>query len=161
MEGALISVIDGVMAVTSKEIADRFGKTHRNVLRDIESLDCSQAFKEQNFIISSYTSEQNKKLPCYLVTEKGFYRLCMGFTGKEAAKWKEAYITAFDEMKTALTEKSKSPMKALSEAISLMEEDKAIASQNAKSLAHWKKVRKQHVRDITAASEKAQLILKF
>jgi phage regulator Rha-like protein len=38
----------------------------------------------------------------YRITRDGFTFLCMGFTGAEAAKWKEAYINAFNEMEAAL-----------------------------------------------------------
>ena len=37
-------------------------------------------------------------MPAYEITRDGFVYLCMGFTGKQAAKWKEAYIHAFNEL---------------------------------------------------------------
>ncbi|MGI9701007.1 Rha family transcriptional regulator [Pseudomonas aeruginosa] len=36
------------------------------------------------------------------MTRDGFTFLCMGFTGEEAARWKEAYINAFNKMEQAL-----------------------------------------------------------
>lgn len=36
------------------------------------------------------------------ITRDGFVFLAMGFTGKEAAQWKEAYIEAFNAMEAAL-----------------------------------------------------------
>ena len=58
--------------VDSRFVAQMFEKEHRHVLRDIENLDCSEEFRESNFGLSSYTSEQNKKLPCYVMTRDGF-----------------------------------------------------------------------------------------
>jgi Rha family phage regulatory protein len=93
---------EGMLTTTSKVVADVFGKAHRNVLIDIERLECSEGFREQNFLLSYYVTSQNKKLKCYNITRDGFAFLCMGFTGKKAAKWKEAYINAFNEMEKGL-----------------------------------------------------------
>ena len=98
----LVEIKDGQPVVNSLKVAEKFGKAHRTVLRSIRSLDCSQEFILHNFTPSSYTNRQNKTVPCYLLTRDGFSFLCMGFTGKEAAKWKEAYINAFNQMEKAL-----------------------------------------------------------
>lgn len=79
-------------------VAQMFEKDHRHVIRDIESLDCSDEFRQSNFGLSSYKSEQNKKLPCYDMTRDGFTFLAMGYRGKKAAQFKEAYIKRFNEM---------------------------------------------------------------
>ena len=51
---------------------------------------------------SSYLTMVAKKLPMYYITRDGFMFLVMGFTGKTAAKWKEAYIKAFNEMEAKI-----------------------------------------------------------
>lgn len=79
-------------------VAQIFGKQHKNVLRDIEMLDCSQNFRELNFELSSYKSDQNKRLPCVNMTRDGFTFLVMGYRGKKAAQFKEAYIERFNQM---------------------------------------------------------------
>ncbi|WXF31053.1 Rha family transcriptional regulator (plasmid) [Pseudomonas aeruginosa] len=43
------------------------------------------------------------------MTRDGFTFLCIGFTGKEAARWKEAYINAFNKMEQALIEPGRDP----------------------------------------------------
>ncbi|MEY4593576.1 MAG: hypothetical protein RIR18_2471, partial [Pseudomonadota bacterium] len=88
--------------VTSIDISNRFGKQHKDVLRAIENLDCSLEFGQRNFAPSSYNNSQNKAQPMYEITRDGFTFLCMGFTGPQAALWKERYITAFNEMEMAL-----------------------------------------------------------
>jgi Rha family phage regulatory protein len=98
----LVKMNEGELITTSKIIADVFGKSHRKVARDINELDCSDDFRSANFGLSSYTSPQNKVLKCFDVTRDGMVFLCMGFTGKKAAKWKEAYISAFNEMEKGL-----------------------------------------------------------
>ena len=80
------------LSTTSKIIADVFGKVHKKVILSVDNIDCSEEFRVANFRKSYYVSPQNKKITCYDITEKGFYLLAMGFTGKKAAKWKEVFI---------------------------------------------------------------------
>lgn len=81
-------------------VARMFQREHKNVLRDVENLDCSDEFRQLNFELSYYRSEQNKKLPCVTMTRDGFTFLVMGYRGKKAARYKEAYIKRFNEMET-------------------------------------------------------------
>jgi len=76
----------------SLRVAEVFGKEHRRVMQDIRELDCSEEFRAFNFGASSYKSVQNKKLPKIDMTRDGFTFLAMGYTGKEAARFKEMYI---------------------------------------------------------------------
>ena len=92
--------------VSSELIARKFGKIHRNVMRDIENLECSDRFSTLNFEQSEFTNERGRAYTCYLMTRDGFAFLCMGFTGKDAAVWKEKYIDAFNKMEKALLRKS-------------------------------------------------------
>ena len=90
----------------SNQIAEHFGKQHKDVLRAIDNLECSPEYRQRNFALTSQTVEMPKgatrQSPAYTMTRDGFVFLAMGFTGKEAAKWKEAYINAFNAMEAAL-----------------------------------------------------------
>jgi phage regulatory protein, rha family len=90
------------LITTSLKIAEKFGKEHAHVLRDIRDMECSDMFRESNFGLSSYKSAQGKTLPMYEVTRDGFTLLAMGYTGKEAMKFKEDYINAFNAMENEL-----------------------------------------------------------
>ena len=79
-------------------VAKMFGKDHKNVLANIKKLDCSDEFRRLNFQPTSYTDQWNRKQPCVMMTRDGFTFLAMGFTGKKAAQFKEAYIKRFNEM---------------------------------------------------------------
>lgn len=96
----LIKISNGELMITSKDVADNFGKTHQHVIDAIGSMDCSDEFRDTNFRASSYTSPQNKKLKCFDITRDGFSYLGMGFRGKRAAKWKEGYLKAFNKMES-------------------------------------------------------------
>lgn len=161
MNECKVTLIDGVPMVDSKVIADTFGKTHRNVLIDIRKLSADTGlFGEQSFLLSEYTSVQNKKLPCYMMTRDGFTLLAMGFTGKKALDWKVKYIQAFNAMERALLEKS-SLMVQFNEAVLEMEKDKASASNFGKGLALWKNLKKEHEEKIELIENKLQLALPF
>ena len=85
-------------------VAERFGKEHSKVMRDVENLSCSNEFRAANFGVSSYISLQNKELPMYVMTKDGFSFLVMGYTGKKAGLFKEEYIKAFNTMERSLKE---------------------------------------------------------
>jgi Rha family phage regulatory protein len=89
--------------VTSNELAKVFGKTHNNVIRDIEDLGCSPEFSLLNFEQSSYRAGNGQTYKNYHITRDGFAFLAMGFTGKKAAQFKEAYIQAFNQMEKQLS----------------------------------------------------------
>lgn len=156
----LVLINNGKPTANSKAIAEFFDKNHRDVLRDIANLECSEEFRERNFALSSYRSLQNKKLPCYEMTKDGFCFLAMGFTGKEAAKWKEAFISAFNQM-DEFAKSSSGMMEQINQAISIMEHDKAVASECGKGLVSWRKVKKEHIKQIERLKESAQMNLGF
>lgn len=99
----VLAVANGRPVVTSLNIADVFGKLHKNVLQSIESLEVPEEFGRLNFQPSSYLNAQSKQQPMYNITRDGFVLLAMGFTGKEAVKFKLAYIDAFNKMEGELT----------------------------------------------------------
>ena len=95
----------------SLTVAETFGKRHDRVLQDIRELDCSDEFRVHHFVESEYINGQNKVMPKYLMTEQGFAFLAFGYTGKEAARFKELYINEFN----ALREKLKNNVSPLDE----------------------------------------------
>lgn len=104
-ELSLVAVENEHAVTTSLRVAEVFGKQHKNVVRDIKSLDCSEEFRKLNFEPSKIAYQNGnikKQLPMYYITRDGFMFLVMGFTGKTAAKWKEAYIKAFNEMESKI-----------------------------------------------------------
>lgn len=91
-----------VTVVTSLDVAETFSREHKNVLRDIRELQCSEDFRRLNFEQSEYLNEQNHKQPMFYMTRDGFTILAMGYTGEKAMKFKEAYIRQFNAMEKVL-----------------------------------------------------------
>ncbi|NIZ41527.1 Rha family transcriptional regulator (plasmid) [Entomospira entomophila] len=95
---------EGDKALTSsRNVAEVFGKEHKNVLRDIDELmaQLDDSFRALNFELSEYTSGEGnfqKAHREYHLTKDGFTLLAMGFTGKRAIEFKLAYIHAFNAL---------------------------------------------------------------
>ena len=96
---------EGRIMVSSRNVARIWNKRHNDVLRSIRTAECSSEFRVRNFAQSSYKNAQGKSQPEYFMTKDGFTFLVMGFTGKLAAKFKEAYINAFNAMEAMLRSK--------------------------------------------------------
>ena len=87
--------------VTSVDVAKDYNKRHDNVLQAIQNLECSKEFRLLNFKESPYENSQGKSQPMYKMTRDGFTFLAMGFSGKKAARFKEAYINLFNQHERA------------------------------------------------------------
>lgn len=106
---ALFLSTDGQPFTTSRAVAERFGKTHKDVLRAIESLLIAMPdpeFSRRNFAPRKYqyTTARNqlREAPEYHLTHDGFALLAMGFTGREALAWKIAFLQAFNALEAEL-----------------------------------------------------------
>ena len=89
---------NGKPCTTSLLVAECFKKRHSDVIRKIKKLECSADFTRRNFALSEYTDTTGRTLPMYIITKDGFSFLVMGFTGPEAAQFKEEFIAAFNAM---------------------------------------------------------------
>ena len=130
---------------TSLKVAEAFGKRHDDVLKRLNNMDCSSDFHHRNFAemmhkiqIGKGASRDSKY---YEMTKDGFMFLVMGFTGKQAAQIKEAYINAFN----AMAEKLKSQHAAftntddrtgLRNAVNLLVSKKGLMYPEAYSVIH-------------------------
>lgn len=109
----LVYMDNGRPVTDSLTVADAFEKNHADVLRDIKKLACSEEFRLSNFAESYYVNHQGRKMPSYLLSEKGFTLLAMGYTGPKAMEFKEKYISAFEQMRQQLQPGRGESIKAL------------------------------------------------
>jgi len=91
-----IHLVHDIAKTTSKDVAEKFEKKHKNVLQSIQNLDIPEEFSRLNFQPSEYKDSRGKMMPMYEMTRDGFVLLAMGFTGRKAMEWKIAYINAFN-----------------------------------------------------------------
>lgn len=87
---------------TSLIVAEVFGKEHKNVLRDIENLSCSDTFNRLNFERITYKDARNREQTAYEMTKDGFSFLVMGYTGEKAGQFKETFISEFNKREMLL-----------------------------------------------------------
>lgn len=101
-----VTVSNGQVTTTSLKIAEVFGKEHKNVIRDIESLQVPDSFGKLNFEPTEYEWKNNLgktvKSKMYNITRDGFVILVMGFTGAAAMQFKIAYLEEFNRMEAEL-----------------------------------------------------------
>ena len=107
MENLITRTEDGKLVVSSRRVADDFGKKHKHVLEAIENIKAENSAVTKMFIESSYKAGTGKNYKEYLLTRDGFSLLVMGFNGSEALEWKLKYIEAFNTMERKLKEISK------------------------------------------------------
>ena len=106
-EKVIVSSLDLVDKFTTKnKNGDIVHKTHKRIMQDIRELECSEDFRQHHFVLTKYKDSQNKTQPMYLMDRDGFTILAMGYTGKEAMKYKEDYINQFNTMERMLQSKS-------------------------------------------------------
>lgn len=100
--GSLIQSNGISLWTTSLLIAAKFKKRHGNVIRAIENMDCSAEFHRLNFELVNYLDDGGKPRKSFNISRDGFSLLAMGFTGPDAAKWQELFISAFGKMEREL-----------------------------------------------------------
>ncbi|MEZ7777109.1 Rha family transcriptional regulator [Veillonella nakazawae] len=97
----LVVINNNQIVVSSKDLAEHFGKAHKDVLENIRNILLAENSANEFFHEESY-SYNGRRLPMYLMNRDGFSLLAMGFTGKKALQWKLKYIEAFNEMEETL-----------------------------------------------------------
>lgn len=127
------------MYTTSKDIAEKFGKEHKVVLRAIRDLVVQNCAAKSYFHETTYEN-RGKQYPMYFVTQNGFSLLAMGFTGADALEWKMKYINAFNRMAEIIRnelnnlKKQQMPQRGSKEflALALMDAQQIIEEQERK-----------------------------
>lgn len=119
MNELIITNFNGVETIDSRLIAENIGKNHKELLRDIRTY-CDYLDESNNdligerkialtdfFIESTYTTSQNKVMPCYLCTRKGCEMIANKMTGQKGTVFTAMYINAFHSMEQELKEPKK------------------------------------------------------
>ena len=113
-DGLFAEKKNGQVMVSSLKVAEAFGKSHSEVLEEIDNLieelgknDIPDDFAEENLIPGSYKDAAGRDKPCYNMTHSGFCMYLMPddfclFVNEhpEAMKTVEKYLMAFTAMET-------------------------------------------------------------
>lgn len=121
MSGLTIITQNGGHYIDSREVAAAIAREHKNLLRDIRKyiriMASNYLYYKRNgeldfteneallriepstfFVGSTYINEQNKEMPCFLLTKKGCEMVANKMTGEKGVLFTAAYITKFNEM---------------------------------------------------------------
>lgn len=94
--------MNGQQTIDSRLVAEALEMQHKNLLKKIREyeniLDGSKLSSRQFFIPSTYSSEQNKELPCYMLTKKGCEMVANKMTGEKGVLFTAMYVDAFNQM---------------------------------------------------------------
>ena len=102
----LVVINNNQIVVSSKDIAEHFGKQHKHVLEIIREILVAENSATKFFHETAF-EYRGQRFPEYLMNRDGFALLAMGFTGKEAVTWKLKYIEAFNQMEKQLAAQHK------------------------------------------------------
>lgn len=93
-----VTLNDTTLTTDTRRVAKHFKKAHKNVLQAYDRLECSDEFNRLNFQPVEEIDDKGESRRVIRMTKDGFTFLAMGFKGSEAAKFKEAFINAFNAM---------------------------------------------------------------
>lgn len=134
MTDIILSTQNGEPVASSRQIAESFGKEHKDVLRAIENIKAQNCALTSMFFETTYNAGTGKAYPMYLMNRDGFTLLAMGFTGKAALEWKLKYIQAFNAMEKQLATRSTSQLQDLSPELQYLIKLERQQNQQAKQL---------------------------
>ena len=100
----LVVLKENNAVTTSLMVAEVFGKRHDNVIRAIDQIkaDSVEIPNALNFEEADFIDKNGENRRSYEMGRDAFMLLAMGFTGKEALKFKLMFIDAFNKMEAAL-----------------------------------------------------------
>lgn len=103
MTDIILSTQNGEPVASSRQIAESFGKEHKDTLECIRQILAAENSATKSMFYETTYENRGKQYPMYLMNRDGFSLLVMGFTGKAALEWKLKYIAAFNEMEKKLS----------------------------------------------------------
>lgn len=90
-------------------VAEKFWKRHADVIRSIDNIlntedELLNAKMRLAFVSTTYEDSTGKSNPAYIMNQKGFSILVMGWNGIKALKFKNEFYDAFEAMERSLKE---------------------------------------------------------
>ena len=97
---------DGEYYADSRDVAEAIERPHKDLLKSIRNyidyLGQGNFSPSDFFAEATYRNEQNKEMPCFLITKKGCDMIANKLTGKKGVLFTAAYVSAFEQMKNPL-----------------------------------------------------------
>lgn len=148
----LVKIENQQIVTDSRQIAENFGKEHKNVLVAIREILVAEK-SATKFFMESEHEYRGQKFPMYYMNRDGFTLLAMGFTGKQALEWKLKYIKAFNDMEAEL----KAKQEPKSQIDILVESAKALQRQE-RELARLKLTQEEQAESLRIVSSRVDTL---
>lgn len=138
----------GQPVTSSLLVAEKFEKRHDHVLDKIRGLIERCPEHAPNFREVEYLDAKGENRPYFLITEKGFLKLALSFTGEKAERWQWAFIDAFQAMKNHLLDTRQTLESMLCRVTDVMTTAHAALAVEVKEVKQDVREVKQDVRDL-------------
>ena len=107
MNGLKVQDFHGKQVIDSRDVAQMVERDHKELMKSIRLysgyLGEGGISLSDFFIESTYITAQNKEAPNFLITKKGCDMIANKMNGKKGVLFTAAYVSAFEEMRQALT----------------------------------------------------------
>lgn len=107
MNGLKVQDFHGRQVIDSRDVAQMVERDHKELMKSIRLysgyLGEGGISLSDFFIESTYITAQNKEAPNFLITKKGCDMIANKMNGKKGVLFTAAYVSAFEEMRQALT----------------------------------------------------------
>ena len=107
MNGLKVQDFHGKQVIDSRDVAQMVEREHKELMKSIrlyaQYLNEGEIPLVDFFIESSYIDNKGQSRPNFLITKKGCDMIANKTTGKKGVLFTAAYVTAFEEMRQALT----------------------------------------------------------
>lgn len=107
MTGLKVQDFHGQQVIDSRDVAQMVERNHNELMKSIrlyaQYLNEGEIPLVDFFIESSYIDSKGQSRPNFLITKKGCDMIANKTTGKKGVLFTAAYVSAFEEMRQALT----------------------------------------------------------
>lgn len=108
MNGLKVQDFHGKSVIDSRDVAQMVERPHNDLMKTIRTyaayLNEGEISPVDYFIESVYIDSKGQSRQNYLITKKGCDMIANKLTGKKGVLFTAAYVTAFEEMRQALTD---------------------------------------------------------
>ncbi|MGE7418685.1 Rha family transcriptional regulator [Methylobacterium tarhaniae] len=101
----------GTARTDSRSLAVLYGKEHRNVLRDVDTLiaGCSDLRGLMFQEVRAFDQAASRVVRSFTMIRDGYPLLAMGWTGRETLKFKLAFLRRFNQLEAESRERHANP----------------------------------------------------
>lgn len=98
--------------VSTRVVAKAFDRTHKDILKALKNIKCSESFRSKHFVRTTYVDQLGRKQPETLLTRSGFVFVATSLQGSKAMAFKELFLDAFERLTAIVLEQEREMLNA-------------------------------------------------